>query len=84
MHMQGGLGTRLQGGGTPLQSVLRAVTAVKIKVNNQLEIRILHSQKSRHYISLIYTVKLKRNFSDKTYNREIYAMPCIIIFRSNF
>ena len=27
-----------QGGGTPLQSVLRAATAVKIKVNSQLEI----------------------------------------------
>ena len=34
-----------QGGGTPLQSVLRAATAVKIKVNGQLEIfSIVNSQ----------------------------------------
>ena len=35
----------VQGGGTPLQSVLRAATAVKIKVNSQLEIfSIVNSQ----------------------------------------
>ena len=34
-----------QGGGTPLQSVLRAATMVKIKVNSQLEIfSIVNSQ----------------------------------------
>ena len=75
LHAQSGLRIITlvkQGGGTPLQSVLRAATAVKIKVNGQLEIfSVVNSQAT---ISLTL-VKVKGNFSDKTYNREIYAMP---------
>ena len=39
---------------------------------------ILHSQRSSYYISLMYTVKMvkiKQNFSDKTHNRKINAIP---------
>ena len=55
-----------QGGVAPIASVLPSATAVKIKVNGQLEIFfIVNSQAT---VSLRYTavklVKVKRNFSD--------------------
>ena len=65
-----------QGGGTPLQSVLRAATAIKIKVNSQLEIFSIVNSQATSYISDVHgqVSQCQVKFSDKTYNREIYAM----------
>ena len=65
-----------QGGGTPIHSVLRAATTVKMKVNSQFEIlSTVNSQATIYLFDVInYTVKGQANFRQKTHNCKINVM----------
>ena len=73
-----------QEGGTPMHSVLWAVTMVKINVNSTNQLELFSIVNGQATISFLIIVKHQANLSDKIHSCKVNVMLWYKIYQSKF